>query len=559
MKKYIKLLIPLALSLFSCARQGQPTGGPKDTTPPALDSLRSTPNFATRFVPKRLELKFNEWVTLSDAANQVVVSPPLAKKPEILLRGKTVVVKFDEAEKFRDSTTYTVNFGTAVKDLHEGNPAADLRFVFSTGDFIDSLSHKGRVVDAFTGEGVDNISVMLYDNLLDSVIRKEKPYYFSRTDKTGQFELKNIREGRFKIIAIEDLDQNLKWDGENERLAFMDTLLVLNDSSRAKSNLKLFKNIPKYRITDKSNNGFGAVKIKFSTSADSVILANEPIEGLKTLLEKTQDSITLWYDIDPSVSWKLFASKDTIQIKAHSREDFLKNHVLGFANETAQTGTKKGKQPVLSDPKSIKTIEQNPEKGAVLEFNYPIESLDSIKWRLLVDSTVVGNWSLTLDKNSVRKVLFNMKWVPGVAYHLEILPGAVKDFWGQTNADTLHRKISVPAEKQLGTLSISATDLTVGKTYVLQLLVGDQLVENRPFTAETTTNKLIFNKLLVNTYTARLIEDRNKNGKWDTGNYWQHLPPEPIATKKLDALRGNWELDAKITLLHRNEEKKNKK
>lgn len=84
---------------------------------------------------------------------------------------------------------------------------------------------------------------------------------------------------------------------------------------------------------------------------------------------------------------------------------------------------------------------------------------------------IISNWSLTLDKNSVRKVLFNMKWAPGVAYHLEILPGA--NTLGQTNADTLHRKISVPAEKQLGTLSISATDLTVGQTYVLQLLAGN--------------------------------------------------------------------------------------
>jgi len=222
----------LALALVSCARQGAPTGGPKDTTPPSVDTLYSTRNYSTRFKPSKIELRFDEWVTLSDAANQIVVSPPLAKRPEVILRGKTVTLAFDPSEQLRDSATYTINFGTAVKDLHEGNSAKDLRFVFSTGDLIDSLRVSGRVADALSGEPVENISVMLYDIAADSVVRKSRPYYFSRTDKSGRFDIRNVKAGRFKVAAIEDADQNLRWDGENEKIAFLDTLLSVQDSAQ---------------------------------------------------------------------------------------------------------------------------------------------------------------------------------------------------------------------------------------------------------------------------------------------------------------------------------------
>ena len=176
----------LALALVSCARQGAPTGGPKDTTPPSVDTLYSTRNYSTRFRPSKIELRFDEWVTLSDAANQIVVSPPLAKRPEVVLRGKTVTLTFDPSEQLRDSATYTINFGTAVKDLHEGNPVKDLRFVFSTGDLIDSLRVSGKVVDALTGDPVENISVMLYDCLLYT-----SPSPRDRQKSTTRFRVNN--------------------------------------------------------------------------------------------------------------------------------------------------------------------------------------------------------------------------------------------------------------------------------------------------------------------------------------------------------------------------------
>ncbi len=159
---------------------------------------RQHAEFQHAFSQRRIELVFDEWVTLSDVGTQVVVSPTLLKRPEVKLKGKKVVVELPEEDTLRPNTTYTINFGTAVKDLHEGNPAENLRFVFSTGDYLDSLTVNGSVVDAFTGDPVEKVSVMLYENLGDSVPRKERPYYFARTNKTGQFSIQNVRPGRFK-------------------------------------------------------------------------------------------------------------------------------------------------------------------------------------------------------------------------------------------------------------------------------------------------------------------------------------------------------------------------
>ena len=117
----IRYYLPAAIFLavlvfFACARQGAPTGGPKDTTPPQVDSIASSPNFSTRFQESRIQLTFDEWIVLKDAPTQVLISPPLAKRPDITLKGKTVVVKFAEGEVLRPKTTYTINFGNAVVD-----------------------------------------------------------------------------------------------------------------------------------------------------------------------------------------------------------------------------------------------------------------------------------------------------------------------------------------------------------------------------------------------------------------------------------------------------------
>ena len=202
------LFILLAAAIQYCANPIAPTGGPRDETPPQLDTSQSTTNYQTNFEKQTIELTFDEWVNLNDVFNQVVVSPPLDNRPEVRIKKKTILFEFAEEEVLRDSATYTINFGEAIKDLTEGNPADNLRFVFSTGDFIDSLSVQGRIVDARTGEPVEGVLFNMYDELQDTVVRTRRPFYFAKTNKEGQFRVENVKSDTFKLFALKDANLN---------------------------------------------------------------------------------------------------------------------------------------------------------------------------------------------------------------------------------------------------------------------------------------------------------------------------------------------------------------
>ncbi len=202
------LLFMPFLFIQSCANIVAPTGGAKDEVPPKVIEEKSTPNFQTNFKKQRIALTFDEWIKLEDVFSQVVVSPPLEEQPQVTQDGKKVIFEFGKKEILRENATYTINFGAAVKDLSEGNVAKNLRFVFSTGAIIDSLTVRGRVVDAQTGLPTEGVVLMLYDNFADSVVRKIKPFYFGRTDKNGEAIIDNVREGKFKVFALLDKDLN---------------------------------------------------------------------------------------------------------------------------------------------------------------------------------------------------------------------------------------------------------------------------------------------------------------------------------------------------------------
>ena len=542
-----------ACSFFACARQGTPTGGPKDSTPPQLDSVASTPNFSIRFNANRIQLSFDEWIVLKDAPTQVLISPPLNKRPDISLKGKTVTVKFAEGEILRPNTTYTVNFGSSVQDLHEGNPAKDLRFVFSTGDYIDSLTLSGAVVDAFTGDPVENVSVMLYENLEDSVARKEKPFYLAKADKNGLFSIQNVKSGRFKMLAYDDKDGNLKWSGDSESIAFADTAVgVTPASARRFTTLRLFKDQARFRLFERNANRYGLVKLIYTGPPDSIPLRVEPeVPGLRLLAEKSLDTLLVWYDLPTPTGWQLLAGGDTVAVRDLARDDFFKGYRLGFLQESGAanrgaTGGKFNKPVVATTPTPVKpppNVNQNPARPGFLDFTTPIVSVDTSKWRLTLDSSGTVAFSARPDSAAPRRVNIILPWQAGRVYQLLLLPGAVTDFYGFRNSDTLRVSYTVLSEKQLGGLNLTVNTLRPGTSYVLQLLNGKEIVETRRFTAELPEKRLTFGNLLTAAYTVQLIEDRNNNGQWDTGDYYARRQPERIFTKKLEALRANWEVE----------------
>lgn len=542
---------------FACARQSAPTGGPKDLDPPKLDSIASTPNYSTRFSPQRIELRFDEWITLDNPATLVVISPPLAKRHKVTLKGKTVYFEFPTDETLRPNTTYTINFGKSIKDLHEGNAATDLRFIFSTGDFIDSLRIDGRVVDAYTNDPVDNVTVMLYDVFTDSIIRQERPYYFARTDASGLFSVENMKPGRYKAVAIEDADQNLKWAGEIERIAFPDSLLTLGDTQKNSLNLRIFGEHKAFRLADKNESRYGQVKLSYTGRPDSVrIKADQP--DMPLLTEISQDTLLVWYDLVDSIPWQLIADRDTVLVRVLNRSDFLQKNRILFSDDAAPgagSGQNRKAQRIQQQtapaapgrPLPARTISQSQNKPGEVIFKTPVVRYDTSRWIVTVDSVRQNNFSVVPDSFLRRKLLLNTRWTPGKMYGLELLPGAVTDFFGVSNTDTLRRFYNVPTEKQLGGLSLRLEDLKPGRNYVVQLQNGGAIDSERRFVADSTSTRLKYTSLPTANYTVVLIEDTNNNGRWDSGNYYAHRQPEFVFIKKLEALRPNWEVEATVS------------
>jgi uncharacterized protein (DUF2141 family) len=578
----------LLLLLGGCARQGNITGGLKDTTPPGLDTLQSTPLYALRFNERYIRLTFDEWVVLKNAAQQVTISPPLAKNPKVSLDKKTVVVDLGEDPGLRPNTTYTVQFGTAVADFHADNIAKDLRYVFSTGDVIDSLSVSGVALDAFSGDPIENVTVMLYESDFDSIVVKEKPYYYARTDKSGQFTISNVKPGRFRCVGVDEgQTPDLKWQPK-ERIAPADKPIELSDSVKTNSVvLRLYVNEARPRRTEVNSNRYGLIRLGYNTRPDTLpqlspISDNAALSNsFKWIIERSDDSLLVWYDYltDAPTLWKLKTGEtDTVAIKALNRADFVSKHKLlpadqvrpagkaGRAGRTPNTPTPNSPTPTTPNPNTptpntpnAPKVIQHFRQPYLWDFNAPIESVDTSKWLLVRDTVSLRTFSVKVDSLKPRRLVFSKVWVPDATYQLTLLPGAITGWWQVSNQDTLRITFNVNGEKQLGALSLSIEQLKPGQSYYFQLQNGKTVVEERRFTAATNTERIQIKYLPTAKYTVQLVEDTNGNGRWDTGNYFARRAPEVIWRKELEALRANWELEAVFEATDSKEKKQSKR
>ena len=556
--KHLLFFVLICIGLLqSCATVVAPIGGPEDETPPQMDSLRSTPNFQTNFTKQRIELKFDEWLKLNDVFNQVVVSPPMdPTEYEVSLKGKTVRFDFTEEAQLRENATYTINFGEAIQDLNNGNKSSDLKFVFSTGDVIDSLEVKGVIRDAYTGEAVDNALFMLYDNLEDSVVRTERPLYFARTNSLGQFTITNVRTDTFKGFALADSDVNYLYNQPSEKIGFIDSLIVVNDTTNLSIKVKMFNENQPLKLKEKFIPDYGKVSFHFNKSPKELELTYSDI-GQKTYQRIVGDSIQLWYDMDSIRNWNVFLNQDTflndtIRIRTKSKLKFFEEfplQVIAKGGRPTKKRTKKGKkkeeeEPVLKTVLSTKKI--NPTLPLELNFNHPLDSFEVSKIKLLEDtSKIVVKPIIAIDSTDRRILQFDFKWKENLSYQIDLLPGALTDFYGNKN-DTLEQPIIIQEKKEFGNLIVLAAPLKKDTNYIIEVINPDGSILKTFNFEQQTEGKEELKFLPVGQYSIRLIEDLNKNGKWDSGNYDLKKQPERVYSKKIEQLRANWDVEVKI-------------
>lgn len=520
----------IILLLSACAAQGVLTGGAKDEVPPRVIIEKSTPNKLLNFKGRTFHLVFDEYVKVEDIFNQVVVSPPLVYNPKIELRGKKLIFEFNEKEVLRDSTTYTIQFGDAVKDITENNPAVDLRFVFSTGNIIDSLEVSGKITSMDKNEPVADAWALLYDDPSDSMVYLSRPYYFGKTDKTGSFTIRNVKAGTYQMVALKDANNNYKFDNPAEQIGFMDSLLIIEKNIKGIS-LGVFEEEKKRLIQDVDSTQKGLVKIRFS---DPLIQPVFSMSDSSVLIYKTWNAahINVFHQADSLFSWWLYIEQ------ANGQTDSIR--IRSYPLNTSML-----RPPLTLSSRGISNQTQHPDSVFYLQAVTPLTRINAAGFTLLKDSVKVQMPSPVLTE--IPGTFIILQPLSSGNYTLQIEPASLTDLYGGINDSLIKVSFTILDRSAFGNLKIEISDFEPDMNYILTLLKKDLIIAEW----QHSGNELMvrsFQSLLPDTYELQVIEDSNRNGRQDKGNFLQKRKPERQKILKMDPLRANWDVEQKLSI-----------
>ena len=562
----LAVLVVLALIIFthSCANTTTPpTGGPKDTIPPLIVDMY--PALSQTNVPTKktkLEIKFNEYVVVKDPKS-LYLSPPLEKSAQFKIKGKSVVVFFEN--DLDSNKTYTLDVTNAIADNNEGNMFPGFTLVFSTGDKVDSMMVTGVVQDCNTLKPIKGATVMLYKDHADSAIFLKRPDAAVKTDEWGFFCLRNIQDTIYRAYAIIDENNNNKYEAETEKVAFIDSLFrpttMVADSlpelmkydmkdtasclaRKTELTLNIFREKPtKQLIVNKERIGERTAYITFMApyaQIDSIWIKGVAKEKLITQFNLLQDSLEIWIN-DPK------PQPDTLFLNVK----YMKTDTLGMLNSFVEeirlakpksllAGKAAKKDIKKEDTTCVFTLEAKPEMveqyGFVMEFKYPVvkDAFDSLLFKSINprQQETIGKYTVTQDSLNLRKytIMPNDKFQAGWEYILKIPHRSFTDINGFYN-DSTEVKVSLPKDDKLSSISLVLTG--VKAKYIVDLLNEKRDKVIRSFIIDKDQT-LLFPYVKAGKYSIRFTEDLNNNGLVDTGNLLEHKQPEKVLFYKLD-------------------------
>ena len=533
MRKIIYTILSLAI-VSGCAKRGSPTGGPIDSIPPVLVNANPKLN-STNFDSEEIRLTFDEFVKLDKVQDQLIISPPVEKSAYEIkpLTGVTKKVFLKFIDTLDVNTTYTINFGNSIKDNNENNPLTFFSYTFSTGETIDSLYVKGNISDAYDIVTDEYVSIHLYridSTLNDSIIFNKRPTYISNSLDSTSYTFKNIREGKYLIVAMKDVDNNYFFDPFYDKIGFIDSLITLPKDSII--DFKLFKEETeliwdKPHFLNSEKIGFGYYgKLDFNKLVIDSSLPDSVDYTFTKEIEK--DTIYLWLTRNSfdSLNFNLI-EKDTTKLTT-VKFDRKRDTLIDSLSINAKTAN------VIHLRESFK-----------LSSNIPIKKIeDSLISIRDIDSISVA-FATSLNDN-LDEIDIKFEVSPSDNYRIFILPNAIRDIKGVTN-DTLQFNLVSQALEDYGNIYLDVIRNSQSK-FILHLLNsnGDIIREYNNVNQNSTFN---FDYIRPGKYTFRLIEDLNDNNLWDTGNYLKRVKPEPVYyfPSELE-VRANWDLNETFDL-----------
>lgn len=532
----------LVWASVGCAKQGYPSGGPKDTTPPVAGTP-VPPSGSTGFKASEFFIPFDEYVTVKDAENNVLVSPPMKKKPEYVGKGKGLLVRIKDT--LMENTTYLFQFKGAVADINEGNVLESLEYCFSTGSSLDSMSLAGWAVDGLSLKpSSETVSVMLYDSGSDdSAVVSGLPRYVTRCDKRGAFRFNNIRGGCYRIVALADDNKDLKFTA-GEAVAFADgEACSAFDADTTMRLLLSAQKVEKQRVAKSGFTTRGKIQLVMQCPVEDFDLRElgAATQGLAVELNKGRDTITAWCRDEACDSM-------VVVLRAGELQDTLKLRFRG-------KGKSKSPLPPAANIALVKSriLMTTPYFDSLrLDFVNPLKATgatDSVVCILDLKDSASTHARILTDTLGLHGVVdFGVK--AGHRYEVKIAAGTLTDIYGHLN-DSVKVTTEVTTPERYGTLSLTLTPeqqrCAEGGQYVVQLL--DESLKLVAEQAAQGSQRIVFDHLKAGKYKVRTIVDDNANARWDAGDYWQHRQPERVVylDKTLD-LRENWEMEEKLEL-----------
>ena len=527
MKIVIRLFmcIILIISIFGCAKRASPTGGPKDSIPPVL--INASPKLNTTYFNKTgFTLTFDEYVSLNEISKQLIISPPLNPNQYKVLpaSGASKKISLELKDSLLDNTTYTFNFGNSVVDFNESNTLPFLTYTISTGPIIDTLYIRGRVVDAFEKDTKTFISLQLYpvDSVYnDSVIYNKKPLYVTSTLDSTTYKFQNLREGKYNLIALQDVSGNYFFDQSSDKIGYSNRLIELPKDSII--NLRLFHERENFSWVSPYfiNDHHVALAYFGDYENETFSMISEVPKEFEFLVTKNREMDSLNY-------WFRGAKLDSIKFEFE---------IL----DTLRTKTAYLRKPI-EDSLVIKSVTTGPLKlksKFEISSNLPIVSVDSTFVKVINVDSVNVPVSLKVLENYDR-ILIDFEVLPNDKYNITLLPKALEDFWGRTN-DTLTFNTPTKKVEDYGNIYLRVIH-NLPHPYIIELIQNKKVI--RRYDSPIEGGLYSFELLDPGKYFVRLIEDPNNNKKWDTGSYLGKVQPEKVIYywKEID-LRANWDIN----------------
>lgn len=531
---FFGIIALLCMVPFSCAQQGRPEGGPKDTIPPVVISSKPS-NFSIHFKEKVVRINFDEYIKLKDADKQVLISPPLKHKPIIKPMGQALkYIEIELTDTLKENTTYTVNFGRSIEDNNEGNTLPYFKYVFSTGDYLDSLSVSGTVKDSYNRETEEGISVMLYKldtAYTDSIIYKDPPQYIAYTqDSTNTFTIDNAMPGKYKIVAIEDKNSNYLFNQKREKMGYLtDTIELPTDQEYV---LKIFKEVNDYKVKRPEQVSLQHYFFGYEGRPDNIDieLIDPKIEGYEAAYfpQEEHDSIDYWFKPALDTDSLTFVVRNQQQI-----DTFALRYSKEMEGDSLQ---------LKAEPTSGLSLVGDFRLSA----NTPLKAIDTSLITLRNKDSILVPYQVRYEDLD-NKYIFDFDKAEKEEYSFLFLPGAVEDFYGEQN-DTLVYNLKTQSERNYADVEITLENID-RYPVIVQLTTEKGDTKREVIHDKEEGNIFTFRFVDPGKYYVRLIYDDNGNGIWDTGNYLKREQPEEVRyMPELLDVRKNWEIQQTFIL-----------